>query len=206
MIVVSYASALRAMGHAATSPERRLLTALGIGLVLAALPFLVRGTINIASKRASFQRRGSVQVRYDNFGTQRYSLDFNQPIVPGRLAVRVNAIKSEVENFKQRMGRDLEGYSYEQVERHYFPERYPFEPFGDPFAHDHDQSRRQRSDLRRKERMWTPGAAGPALTGQEKTTDEEPPVVPSEATTDEDGWSSGSSGGEEPQDDPKDEL
>jgi hypothetical protein len=48
MIVVSYASALRAMGHAATSPERRLLTALGIGLVLAALPFLVRGTINIA--------------------------------------------------------------------------------------------------------------------------------------------------------------
>ena len=69
------------------------------------------GTINIASKRASFQRRGSVQVRYDNFGTQRYSLDFNQPILPGRLAVRVNAIKSEVENFKQRMGRDLEGYA-----------------------------------------------------------------------------------------------
>jgi outer membrane receptor protein involved in Fe transport len=29
------------------------------------------GTINIASKRASFQTRGSVQVRYDNFGTQR---------------------------------------------------------------------------------------------------------------------------------------
>jgi hypothetical protein len=54
--------------------------------------------------------------------------------------------------------------------------------------------------------MWTPGAAGPALTGQEKTTDEEPTAVPSEATTDEDGWSSGSSGGEEPQDDPKDEL
>ena len=69
------------------------------------------GTINIASKRASFQRRGSVQVRYDNFGTQRYSLDFNQPILPGRLAVRVNAIKSEVEMFKQRMGRDLEGYA-----------------------------------------------------------------------------------------------
>ena len=107
-------------------------------------------------------------------------------------------------------GRDLEGYNYEQVERHYFPERYPFEPFGDPFAHDRDQSRRQRSDLRRKERMWTPGAAGPSLAGQEATTDEEPPEVPSEATTDEDGWSSGSSGGssggEEPQDDPKDEL
>ena len=69
------------------------------------------GTINIASKRASFQRRGSVQVRYDNFGTQRYSLDYNQPILPGRLAVRVNVIKSEVEMFKQRMGRDLDGYA-----------------------------------------------------------------------------------------------
>ena len=69
------------------------------------------GTINIASKRASFQRRGSVQVRYDNFGTQRCSLDYNQPILPGRLAVRVNVIKSEVEMFKQRMGRDLDGYA-----------------------------------------------------------------------------------------------
>ena len=69
------------------------------------------GTINIASKRASFQTRGSVQIRYDNFGTQRYSLDFNQPIVAGRLAFRFNAIKSEVEMFKQRMGRDLEGYA-----------------------------------------------------------------------------------------------
>lgn len=69
------------------------------------------GTINIASKRASFKRRGSVQVRYDNFGTQRYSLDYNQPILPGRLAVRVNVIKSEVEMFKQRMGRDLDGYA-----------------------------------------------------------------------------------------------
>lgn len=69
------------------------------------------GIINIASKRATFQRRGSAQVRYDNFGTQRYSVDFNQPVVPGRLAVRVNAIKSEVEMFKQRMGRDLEAYA-----------------------------------------------------------------------------------------------
>jgi len=69
------------------------------------------GIINIASKRATFQRRGSMQVRYDNFGTQRYSIDFNQPIVPGRLGLRVNAIKSEVEMFKQRMGRDLEGYA-----------------------------------------------------------------------------------------------
>ncbi len=68
------------------------------------------GIINIASKRAAFQKRGSAQVRYDNFGTQRYSIDYNHPLVPGRLGARFNAIKSEVEMFKQRMGRDLEGY------------------------------------------------------------------------------------------------
>jgi outer membrane receptor protein involved in Fe transport len=69
------------------------------------------GTINIASKRANFRNNRSVQVRYDNFGTQRYSLDVNQAVVPGRFALRVNAIRSEVEMFKQRMGRDLEGYA-----------------------------------------------------------------------------------------------
>lgn len=69
------------------------------------------GSINIASKRATFQRRGSVQVRYDNFGTQRYSIDLNQPLVPGKVGARFNAIKSEVEQFKQRQGRDLEAYA-----------------------------------------------------------------------------------------------
>ena len=69
------------------------------------------GIINIASKRATFQQRGSAQVRYDNFGTQRYSINYNHPLVPGRLGARFNAIKSEVEMFKQRMGRDLEGYA-----------------------------------------------------------------------------------------------
>jgi outer membrane receptor protein involved in Fe transport len=69
------------------------------------------GIINIATKRATLQRRGTAQVRYDNFGTRRYSVDFDQPLLPGRLGLRVNAIKSEVEMFKQRMGRDLEGYA-----------------------------------------------------------------------------------------------
>ncbi len=69
------------------------------------------GSINIASKRATFQRRGSAQIRYDNFGTQRYSVDLNQPLAPGKLGARFNAIKSEVEMFKQRMGRDLEAYA-----------------------------------------------------------------------------------------------
>jgi outer membrane receptor for ferric coprogen and ferric-rhodotorulic acid len=69
------------------------------------------GIINIASKRATFQRRASVQVRYDNFGTQRFSIDATQPLIPNRVALRVNAIKSEVEQWKQRQGRDLEGYA-----------------------------------------------------------------------------------------------
>lgn len=69
------------------------------------------GIINIASKRATFQRRGTAQVRYDNFGTRRYSVDLSQPLLPGRLGARFNAIHSEVEMFKQRMGRDLEGYA-----------------------------------------------------------------------------------------------
>ena len=69
------------------------------------------GIINIASKRAGYRRNASVQVRYDNFGTQRYSIDINQPIVPNRAALRVNAIRSEIEQGKQRQGRDLEGYA-----------------------------------------------------------------------------------------------
>ena len=48
---------------------------------------------------------------YDSFGTQRYSIDVNQPLIPGKLGARFNAINSEVEQFKQRQGRDLEGYA-----------------------------------------------------------------------------------------------
>ena len=69
------------------------------------------GIINIASKRATFKRRTDVQVRYDDFGTQRYAIDVNQPLMPGRLALRFNAIHSEVEQWHQRQGRDLEGYA-----------------------------------------------------------------------------------------------
>ncbi|MBI5693876.1 MAG: TonB-dependent receptor plug domain-containing protein [Verrucomicrobia bacterium] len=69
------------------------------------------GSINIGSKRATFQQRASAQVRYDTFGTQRYSVDISRPLVPGKVGLRFNAIRSEVEMFQQRMGRDLEGYA-----------------------------------------------------------------------------------------------
>jgi len=68
------------------------------------------GIINISTKRASFQRRGNASVRYDNFGTQRYAVDINQPILP-RLGVRFNALASEVEQFRQRNGRNHHGYA-----------------------------------------------------------------------------------------------
>ncbi|MEN9632517.1 MAG: hypothetical protein RL077_921 [Verrucomicrobiota bacterium] len=44
------------------------------------------GIINITTKRATFQRRGSASVRPDNFATQRHALDLTQPLAP-RLAV-----------------------------------------------------------------------------------------------------------------------
>ncbi len=68
------------------------------------------GLVNVVTKRAHFRRRGSATVRYDSFGTQRYALDLNQPLHP-RLAVRINALNSEVEQFRQRANRDWRGYA-----------------------------------------------------------------------------------------------
>ena len=69
------------------------------------------GIINIVSKRASFQHKGSVQVRQDTFGTRRASLDVNAPLLDRRLGVRFNAINSHVNQWKQGMWRALEGYA-----------------------------------------------------------------------------------------------
>jgi outer membrane receptor protein involved in Fe transport len=69
------------------------------------------GIINIASKRATFQRKGTVQTRIDSFGTKRFSADLNEALIPGHLGVRFNAINSEVKGWRQRFGRDLEGYA-----------------------------------------------------------------------------------------------
>jgi len=68
------------------------------------------GIINISTKRATFQRRATVSARYDNFGTQRYTLDANQPLHP-RLGLRFNAVTSEVEQFRQRNNRNHHGYA-----------------------------------------------------------------------------------------------
>jgi outer membrane receptor protein involved in Fe transport len=66
------------------------------------------GIINISTKRASFRRTGNATVRYDNFGSQRYALDVNQPLAP-RLGVRLNVLDSELEQSRQRNNRDYTG-------------------------------------------------------------------------------------------------
>jgi iron complex outermembrane recepter protein len=60
------------------------------------------GIINISTKRAQDRDVYSAQVRYDDFGTQRYSVDLNKAILPKQLALRVNAIDYEDERSRQR--------------------------------------------------------------------------------------------------------
>jgi outer membrane receptor for ferric coprogen and ferric-rhodotorulic acid len=67
------------------------------------------GIINVATKRASFRRRGSVSMRWDDFGGERVTLDVNQPLAP-RLGVRLNAVASELEQSRQRNNRNLHGW------------------------------------------------------------------------------------------------
>ena len=68
------------------------------------------GIINVSTKRATFRRAASATVRMDSYGTQRYSVDLNQPLLP-RLALRFNALNSEVEQSRQRANRDFRGYA-----------------------------------------------------------------------------------------------
>jgi outer membrane receptor protein involved in Fe transport len=67
------------------------------------------GIINISTKRALDRNVYSAQIRYDTFGTQRYSIDLNQAIRPKQLAVRLNAIGYEDERSRQRTENRGEG-------------------------------------------------------------------------------------------------
>ena len=66
------------------------------------------GIINIGTKRALTRDAYSAQVRYDTFGTRRYSIDFNKQIVPKRLAFRLNAIERN-DAFSARQRTNTEG-------------------------------------------------------------------------------------------------
>ncbi len=69
------------------------------------------GIINISTKRANWRRAASAQVRYDTFGTRRYSIDLNQPLLDQRVAVRFNAIDADNDSARQRAGTALRGYA-----------------------------------------------------------------------------------------------
>jgi outer membrane receptor for ferric coprogen and ferric-rhodotorulic acid len=69
----------------------------------------VGGIINITTKRANATRQASAQVRYDNWGSQRYSVDVNQPLAETGVSVRLNAIRAENESWRQRSGTELRG-------------------------------------------------------------------------------------------------
>jgi outer membrane receptor protein involved in Fe transport len=61
------------------------------------------GLINISTKRAVDRNTSSAQVRYDDFGTRRFSIDLNRQIVPKRLAFRLNAIeRNDAPSIRQR--------------------------------------------------------------------------------------------------------
>lgn len=69
----------------------------------------VGGIINIGTKRANAQRTASAQLRYDNWGSQRSSLDVNQPLGETGVSVRLNALNGENESWRQRSGTELRG-------------------------------------------------------------------------------------------------
>jgi outer membrane receptor for ferric coprogen and ferric-rhodotorulic acid len=70
------------------------------------------GIINIGSKRASFGRRNvTLQTRFDDWGTKRASIDVQQPLLAKKLALRLNAVNSDVHHWHQRYDAKLEGYA-----------------------------------------------------------------------------------------------
>jgi outer membrane receptor protein involved in Fe transport len=68
------------------------------------------GIINIGTKRASFRDAYGGEVRYDTFGTRRYSIDLNKEIIPKRLGFRLNAIdRNDAHSRRQRANTVGEG-------------------------------------------------------------------------------------------------
>lgn len=71
----------------------------------------VGGILNVGTKRAQAQRRFSTQIRYDNWGSQRYSIDLNEPLGKTGFSLRLNAINGENDSWRQRSGSELKGYA-----------------------------------------------------------------------------------------------
>lgn len=71
----------------------------------------VGGIINISTKRANSRRNAAAQVRFDDWGSRRFSLDVNQPLGKSGVAVRFNVIDAENESWRQRSGAEFRGYA-----------------------------------------------------------------------------------------------
>jgi len=66
-----------------------------------------QGVAVTTTKRAQLApaARTQVQAQYDRWSSRRLALDHNQPIVPGRLAVRLNALHEQKREFRLNEGR-----------------------------------------------------------------------------------------------------
>jgi iron complex outermembrane recepter protein len=65
-----------------------------------------QGVAVTSTKRALLQgRKTQVQAQYDRWSSRRVSLDHNQPLLPGRLALRVNLLHDDKREFRLNEGR-----------------------------------------------------------------------------------------------------
>ncbi len=59
------------------------------------------GIVNAITKRARVERDfGQFEAQFDEFGTQRYSLDVNRVLVEGKFGLRLNLLHSEKESYR----------------------------------------------------------------------------------------------------------
>jgi outer membrane receptor protein involved in Fe transport len=69
------------------------------------------GVINASTTSATFQTKGSAEATFDEFGTQRYALDYNHVLLEKQLALRISLLDNR-EKFQQKpaFARDRRGY------------------------------------------------------------------------------------------------
>ncbi|MBL9189684.1 MAG: TonB-dependent receptor plug domain-containing protein [Opitutaceae bacterium] len=68
-----------------------------------------QGTAVTTTKRAQLQRKKtSVQLQADTNGSKRVALDHNQPLLPGKLALRLNLLHDEAREFRKYEGKNQE--------------------------------------------------------------------------------------------------
>jgi len=72
-----------------------------------------QGAAVTTTKRAQLtKRKTQVQAQYDRWSSRRVALDHNQPLVPGRLALRLNLLHDEKREFRLYEGRKQERLTF----------------------------------------------------------------------------------------------